>query len=904
MEIIKSLAELDRTDLPLAGGKGANLGALIRAGLPVPPGFCICTAGYRQFVETNRLAGEIQAILDAIRMDDPAELEAAAATIGAAFGRGTMAPGLIEVVCQAYDGLGGGATPVAVRSSATAEDLPDLSFAGQQDTYLNIVGAPALLDAVKRCWASLWTARAIAYRNRNAIVQGEVSLAVVVQCMVQSEASGVLFTANPLSGKLDETVIDATFGLGEALVSGQVEPDHYVVDSASGVILSKSLGAKALVVQGLASGGTRAVPVQGVPRQALPDAAIQALTRIGQQSVAHFGCPQDLEWAWADGRLQVVQSRPITSLYPLPAGLGGKGLEIVLSFGVWQGMLDPYTPIGQDMFSHLVAGAARLFGLRPTAGQQRVFLRAGERLFVNLTPLLRYKLGRVFAAGFVEVIDPVSAAILAELLKDERLPAPRRLGVATVLRLLRGLLHLARNVAYNLRHPVRGRERLTGYLERLLADTSQRLEATKDLAGLVETIQDIAVTMPVQVFPRVVGGIAGGQAPLQILLLRSKRVADGPALVMELLRGLPHNVTSEMDLALWAVATAIRGDAEANAHFDSGDIGILVREFRLGLLPAVAQREITGFLARYGVRGIGEIDLGRDRWNDDPTSLFQALKSYLRIDPAASPSAVFQQGADSARRAKDRLVAAFRQTRGGFFKVKLVEMAWKRIREMGGLRETPKFFIIRLFGLYRRELLKRAAPLVAAGVLARGDDLMYLDFSELKALGQGQTRDWSALVAERRARYQRELGRRRIPRLMLSDGTAHYDAPGLAGGDGKAVMQGSPVSAGVVEGPVRVVLEPHGVQMVPGEILVCPATDPAWTPLFLVAGGLVMEVGGMMTHGSVVAREYGIPAVVGVAQATTRLRDGQRIRVDGASGTIMFLETATVRQAVPAGPEE
>jgi pyruvate,water dikinase len=290
------------------------------------------------------------------------------------------------------------------------------------------------------------------------------------------------------------------------------------------------------------------------------------------------------------------------------------------------------------------------------------------------------------------------------------------------------------------------------------------------------------------------------------------------------------------------------------------------------------------------MRGVGEIDLGRPRWRENPGDLFQVLKSYLQIDPTASPETVFKRGTEKAIRAQAQLIDVFRKTPGGALKALLVKAMTDRFRELGGLRETPKFFIVRLLGHFRSALLAAGQKLVESGTLTDADDVFFLHVWELKALGSNENQDWKALVAKRRATYMRELHRRRIPRIMLSDGRVFYNAPTTSAGDNQNILTGSPVSAGVVEGTVRVVFDPHGIQLIPGEILVCPATDPAWTPLFLAAGGLVMEVGGMMTHGSVVAREYGIPAVVGINQATLRLKDGQRVRVDGSNGAVTILE--------------
>jgi rifampicin phosphotransferase len=889
MQYVKHLSELKRTDLPIAGGKGANLGALIQAGLPVPGGFVITTEGYRDYVSANHLETDIQRIITAIQKDDPVSLDSASEQIQACFRSGEIPADLKKEICLAYFEQNSQPQAVAVRSSATAEDLPDLSFAGQQDTYLNIIGESSLLDAVVRCWASLWTARAIGYRSRNAISHNDVALAVVVQQMVQSEASGVLFTANPLTGKRSETVIDATLGLGEALVSGQVEPDHYVVDSTGGIILSKTLGAKALSIQAQAGGGTVSLQNSAADRQALPDEQIINLAQLGQQAAVSFGSPQDMEWAWADDNLFVVQSRPVTSLYPLPPKPDDHTLEILLSFGVWQGMLDPYTPLGQDVFRYLVVGFARKFGSSMTAEKQRVMLTAGERIFVNLTYLLRSPFGRNIAQIFLSAIDPETAKIIAELLKDARFSGFEHPTMQERLDFLRVFFPLARRVLYNITSPIRGRVRLENDIESLLETIRLRYAEVKNLTDLTQVFEELTATMPSIMIPILVGAIAAGQAPYQILLRR----LDFPGsqdLLFDLTRGLPHNVTTQMDLQLWETAREIKADETATKQFLSADTQTLVADYWKGKLPKASQVAIEKFLAQYGIRGVAEIDMGRQRWCENPSNLFQALKSYLQIDPSAAPDVMFRKGTEIAVKAEEQIVAAVRRQPGGFLTAGLVKGMIRRFRELGGLRESPKFFVVRLLSIYRYALLAEGEKLAAVGTFARADDVMFLHLWELKALGEGEPRDWKALITERRSAYERELRRKRIPRILLSDGTAYYDAPAALTTNDPNVLTGTPVSAGVVEGKVRVVFDPHGVQVLPGEILVCPATDPAWTPLFLAAGGLITEVGGMMTHGSVVAREYGIPAVVGVSQATVRLQTGQLVRVDGSNGTVEILE--------------
>ncbi len=885
MIYIRTLYELKKTDLPLAGGKGANLGELMQAGLPVPGGFVVTTDGYRAFVASNRLAPVIQDILKSSQKDDPASLDAASERIQECFLSGQIPHHLQDEIVSAY----AGGDAVAVRSSATAEDLPDLSFAGQQDTYLNILGEVPLLDAVKRCWASLWTARAIGYRARNDIAHEDVSLAVVIQQMVQSESSGVLFTANPLTGKRGETVIDATLGLGEALVSGQVEPDHYVLDSSDGNAIRKVLGAKALSITGKTHGGTKSRVESAADRQALPDEQIYQLAGLGWKAEIHFGCPQDMEWAWAGGKLYVVQSRPVTSLYPLPDTLDPQTLEMLLSFGVWQGMLDPYTPLGQDAFKYLVVGFARKFGATTSAMEQRTMLTAGDRLFVNLTYLLRSTLGRNVADLFLSSIDPATAVIVRELLKDARFSRIDPVTLRDRIDFLRVLLPLAFNVINNLMAPARGRDRIERKINDLLESIQHRCTEVQNLSDLVIVFEELTGTMPTIMMPVLVGGIAAGQAPYQILL-RKLNIPGSQDLLSDLTRGLPYNVTTQMDLQLWDTACQIKKDGQAVEYFLNTDTDVLVGEFHRGTLPPVAQAAVAGFLTQYGMRGVAEIDLGRPRWKENPTNLFQALKSYLKLDPSSAPDEQFRKGAEKAEEARKKILGEVRKRPGGFVLSCIVGGMIRRFRELGGLRETPKFFVVRLLSIYREAILAEGKKQGDGGIFERAEDILFLHLWELKAMGEGETRDWKSLVSERRNTYERELRRKRVPRILLSDGTAYYDAPARGDAVDANTLTGSPVSAGVVEGPVRVVFDPHGVQMQPGDILVCPATDPAWTPLFLAAGGLITEVGGMMTHGSVVAREYGIPAVVGVSRATERLKTGQRVRLDGSGGVVQILE--------------
>jgi pyruvate,water dikinase len=360
--------------------------------------------------------------------------------------------------------------------------------------------------------------------------------------------------------------------------------------------------------------------------------------------------------------------------------------------------------------------------------------------------------------------------------------------------------------------------------------------------------------------------------------------------VRVMMRAVPHNVTTEMDLTLWETAQAIRADPDSLARFRVCKASALADDYLLGRLPPAAQGAIAAFMERYGMRGLAEIDLGRPRWREEPLPVLQTLRSYLEISgDDRAPDAVYDRGRQAAEAEVERLIAALRRTRGGRVKARLARAAARRMRALIGLREAPKFAVVRLLGLMRQALLVDGARWVAEGLLAQPEDVYALRLRELEALAESQEQAWAALARERRQSLAREKQRRQIPRLLLSDGQAFYEgASGQAGDD--RTLRGDPVSPGVVEGPVRVVRDPRRAQLAPGEILVCPGTDPSWTPLFLTAGGLVMEVGGMMTHGAVVAREYGLPAVVGVHEATRRLRTGQRVRVDGSGGEVVLLD--------------
>ncbi|SEK99859.1 PEP/pyruvate-binding domain-containing protein [Nonomuraea pusilla] len=883
MKTALDLCEIDGGMPDEVGGKAANLGELVRAGLPVPPGWVLTTEAYRQ------VADGLGGALD--------ELVAAGGSTGgtalAARARALLleapVPGAVrEEILSRYAALGDD-VPVAVRSSATAEDLPFASFAGQQDTYLNVVGGEAVLDAVRRCWASLWTDRAVAYRESQGVGHDRVRLAVVVQAMVDARVAGVMFTANPVTGRRREAVIDAAPGLGDAVVSGAVDPDRFVVDVATGEIRERHAGG-AGTGAGTGTGvGAGTSAGMGAGRPCLTDAEARELAALAARVEDHFGAPQDTEWALDHrGTLWLTQSRPITTLYPLPESRRD-GLRVYFSFNVAQGVMGPLTPMGLSAVRLFGAGGTALFGYGPAdpLSGPPVMAESGQRLWLDVTTAVRSRAGRVILPRLLTLGEARAKAVLDGLAGDPRLSVVHR----DLRPAVRGFARFARRVhapARVFQALARPRAALA-YTARVGEELEARLRVP-DGATPAERI-DHAVRTLRTAFPAVLSIMPIVITGYGLFALASRLCGTSMAELQDVLRSVPRNPTTEMDLALWELATRVEPEP-----FRTEPAEELARRYRAGTLPPTAQREIAAFLRRYGHRGVAEIDLGVPRWSEDPAHVLGVLSNYLRADrrrmeaDGTAPDALFARGELRARAAVERAVSAAR--RRGPLRAALTRYALGRTRMYAGLRELPKFHAVRTLAAVRASLLAVGAHLAAEGGLEAPEDVFFLRLEEARAaLGGGDLR---ALVAERRQVYERESRRRHVPRVLLSDGTEPETLLRPAGGHRDGVLTGTPASAGTVTGPARVVLDPVGAHLEPGEVLVCPSTDPGWTPLFLTAGGLVMEMGGAMSHGAVVAREYGIPAVVGVPDATRRVRGGQEITVDGAAGTV----------TLPAAPDQ
>ncbi|NHZ72464.1 MAG: phosphoenolpyruvate synthase, partial [Aquificales bacterium] len=794
--------------------------------------------------------------------------------------------------------------PLLIREIFKRLDIDHASFARQQDTYLNVMGEAELITAVRNCWISLFTDRAILYRIQNGFDHRQVALSVVVQQMVLPQVSGIMFTADPLTGERHISTIDASYGLGEALVAGLVSADLYKVNRLNYAITDMQIADKQLAIRPLPDGGVVEETITGAARtaQVLSEAQVIILAEIGSRIARHYRQPQDIEWALTNGKFTILQSRPITSLFPIPEGAlrteeeTGQ-LQVLFSFASVQGVMGPITPLGQDTLQTLLTRAGRMFNIADADLQtQRVAWAATERLWINFTALVRHPIGRKIIQKAFPMIDSEAANAMEATWDDPRLkPNPDWFKPRTFQGISFFMRPVMARVIRAMRQPDATRDHYRQEVEVYLAEIQNQFEALPNLLERLDFFYGTEGIIPNAfpfMLPRLLPAIVGGMASLTLLTKLSDDLPPEAPDPLIFTRGVPHNVTTEMDLALWQTAKTIQADEDCAHVFMESDSNFLSQAYLAGELPQTAQTAVSQFMAQYGMRGVGEIDIGQPRWRENPAHIMQVLQSYLRIDdPNRAPDVVFARGAAEAEAAIEPLQTAVRATRFGKIKEKLVPPAVYRLRALSGGRETPKFMIIRMFGVVRQGLLESGKELTDQGLIQQPEDLFYLRIDELYALAAGEDRDWIKIIADRKATADREKERKLIPRLLLSDGRAFYEGVGgktAVAADGTLV--GSPVSPGVVEGIVHIIFNPYESQLEPGEILVCPGTDPAWTPLFLAAGGLVMEVGGLMTHGSVVAREYGIPAVVGVSNVTTQLKTGQRIRVDGTAGTVTILD--------------
>ncbi len=867
MDSIRWLAELTAADLPIAGGKGANLGELVRAGFAVPEGFVVTTGAYTDFVSRNGLDDRIRAAAAEVAAAPPGEPSTAG--IGDLFATAELPAGLAAEITAAYRELGD-PVPVAVRSSATAEDLAEASFAGQQDTYLNVVGPEALLAAVRDCWASLWTDRAIRYRAEHGVDPGEVALAVVVQRLVKADAAGVMFTANPANGRPEETVITAAWGLGEAVVAGMVDTDTVVVGTSVGRVLSHRVADKAIRVDPVA-GGTAELPnpdeVRGV---AVLDAAeALQLAGIGAAIAAHFGAPQDLEWVRSAGEFSIVQSRPITALPPrtgeVPRDWPVPSRGLYFRASITEQLPDPLTPL----FAGLMATAVPT-GLNRLLSELAPGQDFGDVGFPTINGYAFYRYSYQ-AMGRMLRLAPKTFKLIGG-------------GGAMVEERWRSRL-----AEYSAE--VAAEEALVGagLPARALLDAVGRLvDAMAYYYTAVQTIIPVA-SMAELTWLGVYGKLLrhpGDPAPETFVLGYDSE----PIRAERSLYDLSRWVLEQPRLA--AVLADPAGDVFANQAPDGVD----------ATTWAEWQRRLAGHLAAHG-HTLYNLDFVNPVPADDPAPVLQALRFNLTAE-APDPYARQRAAASARENAAARLLS-----RLGGWRAERVRALLTWAQHTGPLREDA----LAAMGLYvppARQLLREfGGRLVEAGVLSEPMDVCWLTLAEARKSADALDSDGELpaglgdRVAERQAaaRGQRQASPpQSLPKSRLMDSMSWmYPANENQSGD---VLTGNVGSGGVVTARARVLEGPADfAAFQPGEVLVAAITTPAYTPLFAMAAGVVTDIGGVLSHGSIVAREYGIPAVLGTGSATRLISTGDEITVDGAAGKVFLAGAGAGPVVQPAG---
>lgn len=865
--LVLSFQEIEETQLSLVGGKGLNLGALSKIqGIQVPEGFCVTAVGYQKAIEQNETFQALLNQLTMLKADDRDQISEISEKIRQIILEIKIPSDVVKAVIHSLLQFGE-EHAYAVRSSATAEDLPHASFAGQHDTYLNIRGKEAILEHISKCWASLFTNRAVTYRIKNGFDHSQVHASVIVQRMVFPQASGILFTADPVTSNRKLLSIDAGFGLGEALVSGLVSADCYKVQE--GEIVDKKIAAKKVAIHGLKEAGTETKEVHFdlQKTQALTDSQILQLERVGRQLEAYFDCPQDIEWCLADDTFYIVQSRPITTLYPIPEADDQEN-HVYVSVGHQQMMTDAMKPLGLSFF------------LLTTNAPMRT---AGGRLFVDVTPMLASPDSRKRMLGAMGQHDPLMKDALTNII--ERGDFIKSLS----------------------------NDQSSGKSNKSLPPTKSKAQIENDSAIVSDlikknqaSIEELKQTIQRKSGPELVDFISEDIGALKKILFDPQSTAvfmtamDASSWINEkmetwlgeknaadaLSQSVPNNITSEMGLALLDVADVIRPYPEVIhylQHVKDDNFLDEVVKFKGGQETKDA---IYDYLSKYGMRCPGEIDITETRWSEKPAALIPVILGNIKNFKANASKKKFEKGLQEALKKEQELLNRLKHLPDGEQKAKETKEKINLIRNFIGYREYPKYGMINRYFVYKQALLKEAEQLVKAGVIDETEDIYYLTFEELHEVLRTHKLDYQ-IIGKRKEEYKL-YEKLTPPRVITSQGEIITGAYKRENIPSQAIV-GLPVSSGVIEGRARVILNMEKANLSDGDILVTSFTDPSWTPLFVGIKGLVTEVGGLMTHGAVIAREYGLPAVVGVENATRLIKDGQRIRVHGTEGYIEIL---------------
>lgn len=862
---VKNLHHVRKEDFSTVGGKGANLGEMLGAGLPVPGGFVVLTTAYQQFVNSNGLDEKITALLRRLDVDSRFSLESAAREVESWFLAGTIPGDIVREVEAMYRSQEEPVT--AVRSSATAEDLPGLSFAGQYSTFLNVQGLEELLQAIKECWASLWNSRALSYRMKQGVSNDGLAHGVVVQHLIPSEKSGILFTANPVNGRRDQMLLNSSWGLGEAIVGGEVTPDQWVVRKSDGHFMEAATAVKEVMTirrdQGIE---LVSVPDELKSEVTLTDAEVETLRQLCLKAEHYFGSPQDLEWAYAAGTFYLVQSRPITSLFHLPKPTPGRdGLRVFMNINNYsQAMKEPFTPMGAQVIEDMARDIIRRMGSKdPRDPKTLWFLQnLGGRIFIDMTEVLRNpKTWRKFENNPNDK-DPVTSLAMLQLLQRERAEITGRKG-ANFFKVLnrRTLVYglgAMKKIRVGKKSANAGREAAIAHGDEMVRQLHQQ---TESLRTLEERLQFVEITVGDLFFKgfEVIFFVAASSTYMEKARKLMASCLSDLSDLQAVEKAVPHSVTTEMGMAILRIAR----DLDAQGRRATPDCP-----------------ELAAFLREYGHRNTIELDVGIPSWKEDPAYVVDLVNTYIDSRTYAEGLQRFEKAQLEAEAAVHRIRKAMEQA-GEAGKAKKVYQLLTDFRAMFGVRELSKFYLRHGLSLYRSVLLDVGRELAAQGRLENPADVFFVTIPDIRS-----GNDLAPVARQNRETYALEMNRV-APRVLTSTGESIH-APVMDAGENALV--GIPVSPGVIEGTVRILTQPEeGDCLEVGDILVTTGTNPSWTPLFLKLGGLIMETGGPISHGSVVAREYGLPAVAGVVNATRQLKDGQRVRINGETGSVELL---------------
>src|SRR5688500_6553667 len=698
---VLSFQEIDQTQVAVVGGKGAHLGELSRIeGIRVPAGLCVTTDAFRRIMAGAPSIDDRLGRLSRLNPDDRESIRTLSAEIRHAI-EGIPIPDDVAAAVTSAIAQFGERAAYAVRSSATAEDLPTASFAGQQDTYLNVVGPAAILQHVSRCWASLFTERAVTYRLRNGFGHRKLHMAVVVQQMVFPQAAGILFTADPLTGNRKVASVEASFGLGEGLVSGLVNADVYEV--RDGEVVAKAVAAKQLAIHASPAGGTEEQTIEPERQEqpALTDAQVVRLAQLGRRIETHFGCPQDIEWCLVDDDFRIVQSRPITTLFPIPAA-GDRENRVYVSVGHQQMMTDPMKPLGISLWQ-LTAG--------------RPMYEAGGRLFVDVTQGLASPESR---AGFLAMLgksDPLIGDALETILdRGDFIPsipdvapgAPPAGGgpapIETDPAIVTELIGRSQASIAALKRDIRTKSG-AALLDFILADFQELRRMLFDPQSH-------------QVFMSAMEAAWWLNDQLHAWL-GEKNAAD------TLTQSVPNNVTSEMGLALLDVADVIRPHPNVVAFLEHVEHENFINLDELPRLEGgrEARDAIQAWLDTYGMRCVGEIDITRPRWSERPGSLVPLILGNIKNFEPDAGQRRFEQGRQEAWKKEQEVLERLRALPEGERKAEEAKRMIDRVRTFIGYREYPKYGMISRYFVYKQALLAEAERLVQANVLREKEDI-------------------------------------------------------------------------------------------------------------------------------------------------------------------------------------